>query len=147
MRRLTFGMNLSLDGYIAAPATTSAGACRATSGSSGGPIGWGATGLALYGRKLTGQLLIQLGRHHPAPARPPSSACSHRWAGLLLRGDVHDVVVTRDGQCPTQAGPGPDRSRGEIRNKPCRGRTVSFTSLLCVKRLVVEVFSGSVSQS
>jgi len=30
MRKLTFGMNLSLDGYIAAPATTSAGVCRAT---------------------------------------------------------------------------------------------------------------------
>ena len=52
MRRLTFGMNLSLDGYIAAP---------------GDDLGWsvpsdelfqwwsdrvGATGLALYGRKL-----------------------------------------------------------------------------------------------
>jgi len=52
MRKLTFGMNLSLDGYIAAP---------------GGDLGWsvpsdelfqwwsdrvGATGLALYGRKL-----------------------------------------------------------------------------------------------
>jgi dihydrofolate reductase len=52
MRKLTFGMNLSLDGYIAAP---------------GDGLGWsvpsdelfqwwsdrvGATGLALYGRKL-----------------------------------------------------------------------------------------------
>ena len=52
MRKLTFGMNLSLDGYIAAP---------------GDDIGWsvpsdelfqwwsdrvGATGLALYGRRL-----------------------------------------------------------------------------------------------
>ncbi len=52
MRKLTFGMNLSLDGYIAAP---------------GDDLGWsvpsdelfqwwsdrvGATGLALYGRKL-----------------------------------------------------------------------------------------------
>lgn len=52
MRKLTYGMNLSLDGYIAAP---------------GGDLGWsmpsdelfqwwsdrvGATGLALYGRKL-----------------------------------------------------------------------------------------------
>ena len=52
MRKLTFGMNLSLDGYIAAP---------------GDDIGWsapsdelfqwwsdrvGATGLALYGREL-----------------------------------------------------------------------------------------------
>ena len=52
MRKLTFGMNLSVDGYIAAP---------------GGDLGWsvpsdelfqwwsdrvGATGLALYGRKL-----------------------------------------------------------------------------------------------
>src|SRR4051794_41347465 len=52
MRKLTFGMNLSLDGYIAAP---------------GGDLGWsvpsdelfqwwsdrvGATGLALYGRKV-----------------------------------------------------------------------------------------------
>jgi hypothetical protein len=35
MRELTFGMNLSLDGYIAAaPATTSGEACRATSCSS-----------------------------------------------------------------------------------------------------------------
>ena len=39
MRKLTYGMNLSLDGYIAAPATTSAGAYRATSCSSGGPTG------------------------------------------------------------------------------------------------------------
>ncbi len=40
MRKLTFGMNLTLDGYIAAPVTTSAGAFRATSCSSVGPTRW-----------------------------------------------------------------------------------------------------------
>ena len=52
MRKLTFGMNLSLDGYIAAP-----GADLGWSVPSDELFQWwsdrvGATGLALYGRKL-----------------------------------------------------------------------------------------------
>ena len=52
MRRLTFGMNVSLDGYIAAP-----GDDLGWSVPSDELFGWwsdrvGATGLALYGRKV-----------------------------------------------------------------------------------------------
>ena len=69
MRKLTFGMNLSLDGYIAAP---------------GDDIGWsvpsdelfqwwsdrvGATGLALYGRKLWETMSSQLADRRPAAWR------------------------------------------------------------------------------
>src|SRR2546428_13763389 len=67
MRKLTFGMNLSLDGYIAA---------------SGDDLGWsvpsdelfqwwsdpaGATGLALYGRKLW----ETMSSHWPPPHQQP----------------------------------------------------------------------------
>src|SRR5215218_10945434 len=69
MRKLTFGMNLSLDGYIAAP---------------GDDLGWGvpsdelfqwwsdrvgATGLALYGRKLW----ETMGAHWPTADRQPGA--------------------------------------------------------------------------
>ena len=41
MRKLTFAMNLSLDGYIAAPGDDLGWSDRATSCSSGGPTGSG----------------------------------------------------------------------------------------------------------
>jgi dihydrofolate reductase len=65
MRKLTFGMNLTLDGYIAAP---------------GDDLGWsvpsdelfqwwsdrvGATGLALYGRKLWETMSSHCRLEHP----------------------------------------------------------------------------------
>src|SRR3954462_12292233 len=75
MRKLTFAMNLSLDGYIAAP---------------GDDIGWGvpsdelfqwwsdrvgATGLALYGRRLWETMSSHWPtadrQPGPPPARPP----------------------------------------------------------------------------
>src|ERR1700704_3343000 len=90
MRKLTFGMNLSLDGYIAA---------------SGDDLGWsvpsdelfqwwsdrvGATGLALYGRKLW----ETMGSHWPtagqqpgpppARARSPPPQAGHAEGGVLL---------------------------------------------------------------
>src|SRR3954466_15641594 len=102
MRKLTFGMNLSLDGYIAAP---------------GDDLGWsvpsdelfqwwsdrvGATGLALYGRKLwetmsshwptADQQPGATPAHAPGPAaaRPPGEVPSppplagHAEGGVLL---------------------------------------------------------------
>jgi len=80
MRKLTFGMNVSLDGYIAAP---------------GDDIGWsapsdelfqwwsdrvGATGLALYGRKLW----ETMSSHWPTADQEPGTApaqieFAHRW--------------------------------------------------------------------
>ena len=69
MRKLTFGMNLSLDGYIAGP---------------GDDIGWsvpsdelfqwwsdrvGATGLALYGRKLWETVSFPLADRRPTAWR------------------------------------------------------------------------------
>src|SRR3982074_2671914 len=86
MRKLTFGMNLSLDGYIAAP---------------GDDLGWtvpsdelfqwwsdrvGATGLALYGRKLW----ETMGSHWPAAAPAPGAAaargaCSPAAGGICRR--------------------------------------------------------------
>ena len=90
MRKLTFGMNLSLDGYIAAP---------------GDDIGWSvpsdelfewwsdrveATGLALYGRKLWETMSShwptadqQPGRHTGRDrVRPPLAG--HAQSGVLL---------------------------------------------------------------
>ena len=47
MRKLTFGMNVSLDGYIAAPGDDLAGACQRRVPVVVRPVG--ATSLALYG--------------------------------------------------------------------------------------------------
>ena len=89
MRRLTFGMNLSLDGYIAAP---------------GDELGWSvpsdelfqwwsdrveATGLALYGRKLweaTSSHWPTAGQH--PGATPAEIEFAHRWQ------DMPKVVFT-----------------------------------------------------
>ncbi|MGY1814018.1 dihydrofolate reductase family protein [Blastococcus sp. SYSU D00820] len=80
MRRLTFGMNVSLDGYVAAP---------------GGDLGWGvpsdelfqwwsdrvgATGLALYGRRLW----EGMNAHWPTADQQPGATPAHvqyarRW--------------------------------------------------------------------
>src|SRR4051795_4967996 len=78
MRKLTFGMNLSLDGYIAAP---------------GDDLGWsvpsdelfqwwsdrvGATGLALYGRKLW----ETMSSHWPtADQQPGATSAAIEFAG------------------------------------------------------------------
>ncbi|WP_229074885.1 dihydrofolate reductase family protein [Actinoplanes sp. DH11] len=83
MRKLTFGMNVSLDGYIAAP---------------GGDLGWsvpsdelfqwwsdrvGATGLALYGRKLW----EEMSAHWPTADQRPGATPAHieyarRWRDM-----------------------------------------------------------------
>src|SRR5260370_36250138 len=83
MRKLTFGMNLSLDGYIAA---------------SGDDLGWsvpsdelfqwwsdrvGATGLALYGRKLW----EARSSHWPTADQQPGATparieCARRWRDM-----------------------------------------------------------------
>jgi len=83
MRRLTFGMNLSLDGYIAAP---------------GDDIGWstpsdelfqwwsdrvGATGLALYGRKLWETMSPHWSIADRQPgATPAQIEFARRWQGM-----------------------------------------------------------------
>src|SRR3954466_10653536 len=83
MRKLTFGMNLSLDGYIAAP---------------GDDLGWsvpsdelfqwwsdrvGATGLALYGRRLW----ETMSSHWPTAAQQPGATpaeieYARRWLDM-----------------------------------------------------------------
>src|ERR687886_230217 len=83
MRKLTFGMNVSLDGYIAAP---------------GDDLGWsvpsdelfqwwsdrvGATGLALYGRKLW----QTMSSHWPTADQQPGATPAHieyarRWRDM-----------------------------------------------------------------
>src|SRR5664280_1299932 len=83
MRRLTFGMNLSLDGYIAAP---------------GDDLGWsvpsdelfqwwsdrvGATGLALYGRKLWETMSSHWPTADQQPgATPAEIEFAHRWRDM-----------------------------------------------------------------
>ncbi|WP_137160600.1 dihydrofolate reductase family protein, partial [Blastococcus sp. CCUG 61487] len=84
MRTLSYGMNVSLDGYIAAP---------------GGDLGWsapsdelfqwwsdrvGATGLALYGRRLW----ADMSGHWPtadqqAGVTPAHAEFSRRWRAML----------------------------------------------------------------
>ena len=82
MRKLTYAMNLSLDGYVAAP---------------GGDLGWsvpsdelfqwwsdrvGATSLALYGRKLW----EGMSSHWPTAAQQPGATPAHvESAGRWLR--------------------------------------------------------------
>ena len=89
MRRLTFGMNVSLDGYIAAP---------------GGDLGWSvpsdelfqwwsdrveATGLALYGRKLW----ETMSSYWPTADRQPGTTPAQReFAGRWL--DMPKVVFS-----------------------------------------------------
>ena len=83
MRRLTFGMNLSLDGYIAAP---------------GDDLGWsvpsdelfqwwsdrvGATGLALYGRKLWETMSSHWPTADQQPgATPAAIEFARRWRDM-----------------------------------------------------------------
>ncbi len=83
MRKLTFGMNLSLDGYIAAP---------------GDDLGWsvpseelfqwwsdrvGATGLALYGRKLWETMSSHWPTAHQQPgATPQHIEYARRWRDM-----------------------------------------------------------------
>ena len=83
MRRLTFGMNLSLDGYIAAP---------------GDDIGWsvpsdelfqwwsdrvGATGLALYGRRLWETMSSHWPTADQQPGATPAQVeFAHRWRDM-----------------------------------------------------------------
>src|SRR2546429_4071575 len=83
MRKLTFGMNLSLDGYIAA---------------SGDDLGWsvpsdelfqwwsdrvGATGLALYGRKLWETMSSHWPTADQQPgATPAEIEFARRWRGM-----------------------------------------------------------------
>src|ERR1700751_2973759 len=80
MRKLTFGMNLSLDGYIAAP---------------GDDLGWSvpsdelfqwwsdrvaATGLALYGRRLWETMSSHWPSADPRPgATPAENEFARRW--------------------------------------------------------------------
>ncbi|QAY71053.1 dihydrofolate reductase family protein [Xylanimonas protaetiae] len=83
MRRLTFGMNVSLDGYVAAP---------------GGDIGWsvpsdelfqfwsdrvGATGLALYGRRLWETMSSHWPTADQQPGVTPAEVeYAHRWRDM-----------------------------------------------------------------
>ena len=83
MRRLTYAMNLSLDGYIAAP---------------GDDLGWsipsdelfqwwsdrvGATGLALYGRKLWDGMSSHWPTADQQPdATPAQIEYAHRWRDM-----------------------------------------------------------------
>jgi dihydrofolate reductase len=97
VRKLTFGMNLSLDGYIAAP---------------GDDIGWsvpsdelfqwwsdrvGTTGLALYGRKLW----ETMSSHWPTADQQPGATPAEiefAWVNLTLvetRAFPDGVVLTR----------------------------------------------------
>src|SRR5256714_13202022 len=96
MRKLTFGMNLSLDGYIAA---------------SGDDLGWsvpsdelfqwwsdrvGATGLALYGRKLWETMSSHWPTADQQPgATPAQIEFARRWRGMP-KGGVSSTTSTGD---------------------------------------------------
>jgi dihydrofolate reductase len=83
MRRLTYGMNVSLDGYVAAP---------------GDDLGWsspsdelfqfwsdrvGATGLALYGRRLWEGLNAHWPTADQQPGATPAQVeFAHRWRAM-----------------------------------------------------------------
>src|SRR5919198_1412816 len=98
MRKLTFGMNLSLDGYIAAP---------------GDDLGWsvpsdelfqwwsdrvGATGLALYGRKLWETMSSHWPTADQQPGATPFFTALDNWVNLNLvetRTFPDGVLLTR----------------------------------------------------
>ena len=103
MRKLTFGMNLSLDGYIAAP---------------GDDLGWsvpsdelfqwwsdrvGATGLALYGRRLW----EEMSSHWPTADKQPVLRCPGTGARAWP-----SVGLTEDFSAPCWS----------VRRKPTHGR-------------------------
>ncbi|WP_435205121.1 dihydrofolate reductase family protein [Micromonospora sp. bgisy143] len=85
MRKLTFGMNVTVDGYIAAPGDDLgwSGGEGPDSSSSGELFQWwsdrvGATGLALYGRKLW----ETMSSHWPtADQQPGATAAEIEFAG------------------------------------------------------------------
>jgi dihydrofolate reductase len=96
MRKLTFGMNLSLDGYIAAP---------------GDDLGWsvpsdelfqwwsdrvGATGLALYGRKLWETMSSHWPTADQQPgATPAQIEFARRWRDMPKGGVLLDDQRSR----------------------------------------------------
>src|SRR4029450_1853339 len=83
MRKLTFAMNLSLDGYIAAP-----GDDLGWSGPEGELFQWwsdrvGATGLALYGRKLWETMSSHWPTAGQQPgATPPALDVARPWPDI-----------------------------------------------------------------
>src|SRR3954453_19553320 len=83
MRKLTFGMNVSLDGYIAAP-----GDDLAWSVPSDELFQWwsdrvGATGLALYGRRLGERMSSRCATVDPPPGRTPAQReFARRWRDM-----------------------------------------------------------------
>src|SRR4051812_26211127 len=127
MRKLTFGMNLSLDGYIAAP---------------GDDLGWsvpsdelfqwwsdrvGATGLALYGRKLWATMLWHRRcpwgrRRRRLRDRHPSGPGGRRHA--VLHGPGHLGEPEPGGE------PDVSRRRGadQVRDPPLSARSRSWPS-------------------
>src|SRR3954469_8449950 len=121
MRKLTFGMNLSLDGYIAA---------------AGDDLGWsvpsdelfqwwshrvGATGLALYGRKLWETMSSHGPTADPQPG--PSSARPHATGNAFpppLAGHAEGGVLLDDQRGRLERPPG-HRRRGH-RDHPAQDR-------------------------
>src|SRR5436190_23001784 len=96
MRKLTFGMNLSLDGYIAAP---------------GDDLGWsvpsdelfqwwsdrvGATGLALYGRKLW----QTMSSHWPTADQQPGATPARASPSRRSRGTCFSKTWTSSPAVP-----------------------------------------------
>src|SRR4029078_4326841 len=69
MRKLTFGMNLSLDGYIAPPGDVRGGSVLCDELFQWWSDRVGATGLALYGRKLW----EMMSSHWPTADRQPGA--------------------------------------------------------------------------
>src|SRR4051812_1605359 len=118
MRKLTFGMNLSLDGYIAAP---------------GDDLGWSvpsdelfqwwsdrvrATGMALYGRRLW----ETMSSHWPTADRRPATG-GHTGAHRVrppLAGHAEGRVLLNDQHGRLEHPPG-HRRRGH-RDHPAQGR-------------------------
>ena len=109
MRKLTFGMNLSLDGYIAAP---------------GDDLGWsvpsdelfqwwsdrvGATGLALYGRKLWETMSSHWPTADKQPgATPAAIEFAGRWRDMpkvVFSATTSTVSPRSPGSKPTTAAP------------------------------------------
>src|SRR5258706_15457185 len=104
MRKLTYAMNLSLDGYTAAPGDDLGWSVPSDELFQGWSDRGGATGLALYGRKLWETMSSHWPTADQQPgATPAQIEFARRWRGMPKVG-VSSTISAVDWNAPLGTG-------------------------------------------